>query len=144
MKTKLTPAIQTAIIELIEGGNFKRTAAAACGISESTLYLWIQKGEEAKSGKYFEFSETIKRSEAKAEAMLIAKINRAAIDPKTWQAAAWILERSRFKDWGKKDTLDLNAKIEDVTPQKLENLTTEELRKLSELLAKAEADPATG
>ena len=60
----------------------------------------MNRGEAAKSGLHFEFFDAVKKAEADAEVGMVAVIKKASAD--TWTAAAWWLERRRFKDYGKK------------------------------------------
>ena len=98
-KTKLTPEVQDLICQAIRAGNYARVAAAYAGITEATYYNWLKRGETAKSGLYFDFFEAVKKAEADAQTRNVAIIQQAA--KKTWQAAAWWLERKFPNDWGK-------------------------------------------
>ena len=53
--TILTPEAQDRFLQAIEKGHKKRDAAHLAGISKSSLYRWLQKGEAAKSGRFWEF-----------------------------------------------------------------------------------------
>lgn len=112
MKTKLTSELQEQLVKYIEAGNYIKDACNMVGICESTYYNWIERGEKAleleekekkipKSEKiYLEFLESIKKAKAKAVIRNVLIIQKAA--KKSWQAAAWWLERSHYKDWGVK------------------------------------------
>ncbi|MFA4971966.1 MAG: hypothetical protein WC683_05085 [bacterium] len=118
--TKLTPAIQKSITDMISLGNYIETASALAGISKNTLYDWLRRGArekqrlhdnprarmKKKEAPFVEFSDSVERALAESESVDIGYIATAA---KTqWQAAAWRLER-RFPDrWGRKD----HSKIE--------------------------------
>jgi hypothetical protein len=52
--------------------------------------------------EYREFRESIKRAEAQAEVVSVARIRQAANEG-TWQAAAWYLERKHGDRWGRND-----------------------------------------
>lgn len=101
-KTKLTPELQEEICKYIEIGVPNKQAALACGISETTFYNWIKRGENTNSGKYFKFLESVKKAQAKNVLRNVAIIEKAAQE-KNWQAAAWILERKYPEDWGRKE-----------------------------------------
>lgn len=106
-RSKLTPEKQSELFTLIAGGNTNESAAALAGISSSTFYDWKARGEKAKSGKYREFYETIKRAEALAEAKRIEIIRNAMegkgkFDQPNWTAAAWYLERRWPERWGRR------------------------------------------
>lgn len=51
--------------------------------------------------KKLDFSERIKKAKATGQAQLLAIIKKAA--PVTWQAAAWMLERIWWNEFGKKE-----------------------------------------
>ena len=97
--TKLTAAVQNKIVNALAAGNTRTASAAYAGIHYSTFCNWITDGEKAKSGKYFDFFDAIKKAEAAAEVSNVATIKKHAAD--NWQAAAWWLERRRHKDWMK-------------------------------------------
>lgn len=46
--TALTPELHAQIVGYIAGGFYKETAAQLAGISERTLYRWIEKGEDTE------------------------------------------------------------------------------------------------
>ena len=77
----------------------------ACGICQDTFYDWIKKDEEAKSGKYFEFSESIRKARADAEVRNVALVNKAA--EKDARHAEWWLERTNWEKWGRKDKMNV-------------------------------------
>lgn len=90
---KYTKEIASQIAKLIEDGNYAKVAAAACDISEETFYNW-QRPDQADSTPnpdyHSEFSELIKKSEAKRIVTLISEIRT----DKAWTARCWILERT--------------------------------------------------
>lgn len=95
---KLNPELHKEIIQYIRNGNHAKTAAQACGICEETFYHWIRMGKKAKSGKYYEFYESIKKAKSLAIADAVKNIKETA---KTkWTAEAWWLERKNPEQWG--------------------------------------------
>ena len=135
MKTKLTPEIQEKIIGYIKAGNYIATACKAVGIYKSTYYRWVQRGTKAlwleeKGEKvleseeiYYNFCNSIKKAKAKAEMQSVSLIRIAGID--NWQAAAWWLERTNWKKWGKKDKLEVKTKKTVESKQVIEFRTKE-------------------
>ena len=91
--------MQEKICKGIQLGLKYEQAALAAGISERTLYNWKKRGKNAKSGKYFQFVQALKKAEAEGEGMLVTRIQKAAQE--TWQAAAWILERRHPERWAR-------------------------------------------
>ena len=103
--TKLTDELQQKIVTAIQAGNYAKIAAEMNGIGETTFYRWMEMGAEDDAKPEFrEFRESIKRAEAVAEVVAIARIRQAA-DNGTWQAAAWYLERKYGERWGRNDKL---------------------------------------
>ena len=135
---KLTEDIQETIITYIRAGNYIETAAAAAGISKSTLYFWLKKGRQAKSGKYRVFSDSVQKAIAEAEVRDISIIGKAA--EKSWQAAAWRQERKNPERWGRKDVLGIQELPEEEERRDqrkvLSKLTVDDLTYLSELQEK--------
>lgn len=101
--TDLTPETQTRIIEALRAGNYIDVACAYAGIGTSTYYRWMQRSKEHDSPViYVEFREAVQRARAEAEIRNVGLVQRAASDG-TWQAAAWFLERSHPRKWGRHD-----------------------------------------
>jgi len=76
-KSALTKLIQSQIVEILEAGNYQKTAYESLGIPESTYFNWLKEGEKAeaklqagpKAGKItkreavgLEFLESIKKA----------------------------------------------------------------------------------
>lgn len=102
-KGKLTPELQEKICKLIEDGNYDVVACQMVGITDSTFYEWLSKGEKFTSGRYVEFRDAIKEARAKCEANCLKHIK----EDDSWTSKAWILER-RFPDrWARKDKVSL-------------------------------------
>lgn len=117
--TKLTSEIQNGIVKAIRAGAYIETAAQLNGVSKQTLYTWMKKGNEAKSGKYREFLDAIQKALAEAEMRDIFIIGKAA--EQNWKAAAWRLERKFPNRWGKKSQYNMEEEHE----LKLEKLRLE-------------------
>ena len=133
--TKLTQEKIDEICNWLKLGYYQEDAATMAGISASTYYDWMKRGDDhqkaLESGDpsslpaimedgevevvnmYSEFSEAVKKARAEAEGAHLRNIRRAA-DNGTWQASAWWLERSFPKKWGKRSTLDLSDGNEEI------------------------------
>jgi len=109
-RDKLTPERFETIVRAIREGNTYRAAAGLAGVTESTLYNWLERGRKARSGKYLEFLEAVKKAEAEAEARHVRIVERAAA--KNWTAAAWWLERRRPDDWSLKQRVEHSGRID--------------------------------
>ena len=99
--SKLTPETAQKICAAIAAGNYLEVAAAHGGIVYGTLNTWVRKGAAASSGQYREFFEAVKRAEADAEMLRIARISKAGSEG-NWQADAWYLERRYPDRWGRR------------------------------------------
>ena len=99
--TKLTIELSGLICGMIEAGNNLERSAIACGISKNTLDRWIKLGEKtgAANKDFRDFAEAVERARATSEHYHIAQISRAS--SRSWQAAAWLLERQYPERWGK-------------------------------------------
>lgn len=118
---KLNEQIQNKIITAIRAGNYIETAAAYAGITKSTLYDWLKRGEREKQrvaknprnrirkeeAIFVGFSNAVEKALAEAEIRDVAIIGKAAEE--YWQAAAWRLERKFPDRWGRKK-LDIDMK----------------------------------
>ena len=127
--TKLTPELQEEIVRFIEGGNYIETTCHAVGVNKQTFYNWLQRGSNGEQ-PFLDFLDSIKKAKAKAETQSVSLIRIAGID--NWQAAAWWLERTNWKKWGKKDRLEVKTKKTIESKQVIEfrkeekNLTSEQ------------------
>lgn len=98
--TKLTPQVQERICGGLVNGGTIEAAAGAAGVDERTFYRWVARGETGEE-PYCQFCQAVQKARDEAEQRLLSIIADAA--PDTWQAAAWILERSRPQRWGRRN-----------------------------------------
>jgi len=149
---KYSPELENALIKLIRAGNYVQTACNAVGIDVSTLWRWLKKGEKAlelkKQGKEISQDDekfcnlyiAIKKAKAEAEVRNVTIIQTAAV--KSWQAAAWWLERVKYERWGKKDKISVETpkpiKTEHIVKfqKELKILTPDEKRRFIEFAIK--------
>src|SRR6267142_3687554 len=87
------------ISDLLRNGSNRTDACLLADISYETFTVWMLKPE---------FSEAIKKSEAEFKNKNITIIQKA--DAKTWQAAAWLLERKHQDEFAVKQKLDITTK----------------------------------
>lgn len=100
------PVIVKRLIDAITAGNTFANAIILAGIGERTFYRWMAQGERArsKSSKARQFWQKVKEAEAQAVNRNVLCISTAA--RKSWQAAAWYLERRLPEQWGRKDKVE--------------------------------------
>lgn len=124
--SKRTPEIEAAIADCLRLGMSIPQTCAACGVSETQFRNWR---------KHFrDFQELVRLAEAEAVKLNLAVIQAAAASGKSWQAAAWFLERKHPEQWGKTETLSIEARKDAVkdairigprrTPEQLRELRT--------------------
>lgn len=112
-KSKATPQTLKIIFGAIRNGASQRDAAALAGISEDTLSLWKRD---------LDFSEQMRQKEVEFKMDQVKIVQKAAT--KTWQAAAWLLERKYPNEYTNR------VRIEQPEPQRTgyEYLTDDELK----------------
>ena len=115
--SKLTPDIQKRIGENIALGLTYRLAAQSVGITYKTLNEWNQRGQTEKSGKYFEFSQHIQKSNADAAKALLERLNEA-VKAGNCTVCMWILSRRFHEDFGRRQY----RKMDIVSENKNENV----------------------
>ncbi|MFA6728968.1 MAG: hypothetical protein WCS17_12265 [Prevotella sp.] len=136
-KTKLTPQLQEQIGNNITLGMPLKFAAEAVGITEQTFYNWLKRGETESKGQFFEFNEHVKECQAKAVQLHLKLITKAASEG-SWQASAWILERRHPSEFGRREKIELDAKMKhevnnpaEMTEEELQQAINNELAKLT-------------
>ena len=102
---KMTPERVKGILDGLRLGLSRTIAASAAGISKSTIANWATRSES--------FREQLEQAEAEAERMLMGLIVGAAAKklPTSWQAAAWILERTRPERYGQRSRMDISLDV---------------------------------
>ena len=122
--TKLTPETQDSIVEAIREGMYQEIAAATVGISTSTYYRWMERGQtgQPEDEPYREFREAIEKGRAEAERAKLKVISREA-EKGNWTAAAWWLERSFPARWGRR--IEHTVITRDILVEEIEKLERE-------------------
>jgi len=88
------------IAAYLENGVNRTDAVVLSGISYETFTVWMK--------THPEFSEAIKKAETKCKHRNISIIQKAA--RKTWQAAAWYLERKYHEEFALKQRHELTGR----------------------------------
>jgi len=135
------------VISALSAGHYMERAARLSGVNPSTVYIWKAKGEEERkrvdkgepeteSGqKYLKILEEIDKAQEQAAHRAMVTIQKAAQDG-SWQAAAWYLERTDAKHYGRK-TIVVG---QDEGPVQVQAVSTEQVdAKLRQLIDAAEA-----
>lgn len=126
-KSKLDKDRQDILLKAIKVGNDKKVACALAGISEPTLYRWLEQSKaENASEQLRDFRESLERVEAEAEVLKVSRIAQAA-DNGRWQAAAWWLERKHPERWAQQTKIKAELSGPDGTPIAI---SIEEARKI--------------
>ena len=76
------------LLKAHENGLPLKTCAKYAGIDRKTLYNWLKRGKEAKTGKYCEFYDQWQKAEAIYQLYHLKKIN----DDKSWQSSRYLLQ----------------------------------------------------
>ena len=88
--TKLTPALQKAIVSKARKGFHFQTIADAVGVNQDTLNEWKRRGEREPTGPFGAFSVAYKKAITDAEGELLDLVRTTETG---WQRFAWLLER---------------------------------------------------
>lgn len=112
--SKFTPERCAAIIDAVSRRAPYEFAAEGNGISEATLYIWLDIGRKHKdegiTSDYTVFLEGIKNAEL---SRIIEHNEKISSNVDRWQADAWILERRWHKHYGSNAQInELNAKLD--------------------------------
>jgi transposase len=119
---KITPEIQTKLVNALKGGNFIQVACDYAGIAYSTFYDWLSRGERGQR-EFVEFSNAVRDAMSQGEMKLVITLDKYAVgrpakfdtqgrlieDSITpdWKCALAMLERKFPQRWGRRDQLKL-------------------------------------
>ena len=104
--SKFTPEVTETIIKALQIGATYKDAAEAAGVDYDTYNEWIKAGKAAKSGRFYEFSEAVRKAEAQARLNYLSTIAQAAAKG-DWKAAEAFLKRRDRANWG--DVVDVTS-----------------------------------
>ena len=135
-KSKFTKPVKDRIIEALRAGTTYEIAAQYAGISRSTLYEWLKKGEGNATGVYRTFYDNIKKAEAEGAVVHLGTISQAS--KKDWKAAAWLLERRH--GYSKEGVMRAEEQAQQIElPSNMLDLLRMQARELRASMAKAES-----
>lgn len=139
-KTKLTKQLATKICASLRKCYTRGTAAALAGISPSTLFLWLAKGEQGVAG-YSEFLEQVDEAEASAQAELVDIVVKHA--KKTPKFALNVVARRWPAEWSRHDNVTLSHGLaEPPSGMNAAEELAERFAKLVTNLRELQAEPA--
>jgi uncharacterized membrane protein len=98
--SKLTPAVEAAILTALRGGLTRTAAAESNGVDRTQLWRWM--------ARFATFRNAIMQAEAQAEVRATITLRQAG--ETDWKAALAWLERRRHADWGKVDRVEIEVK----------------------------------
>lgn len=161
--TKLTPALQQAIVNAVAAGVSLSTAAELAGLHPTCVKGWYQRGmgehpTRAQTPLYHAFSLAVIKARAQDETRRVARLEQAGrggavvyretvtqrdgsvmvrerFEPPNIAADMFHLERKYHEQWGRKDRIDLRATIQ----QTAQTVADELGIPVEDLLAKAQA-----
>jgi transposase len=107
--TVCTIDVTARVCEHLRRGGYAVDAAVTAGIDESTFYDWMRRGKKGEE-PFAQFAQSVKAAKRERVQALCEQISS---DP-TWQAKAWLLERTDPKRFGRNDRVKLDAKVETV------------------------------
>ena len=90
--SKFTESTKNKIYQALLLGSTYKLAANYAGISESTLYKWIERSKLEEQGEYYDFVTACREAEAQGALNCLGTVNNA-ISQGSIQAAFWLLER---------------------------------------------------
>jgi hypothetical protein len=95
--------------EVLRAGAPVKVAYESCGVNKSTFANWIKKAEgdefsnvEYEDSPFMIFRDRMITAFAEGEVKLLRELRLGEIG---WQAKAWILERTRFSQYGLKQEI---------------------------------------
>ena len=112
--SKLTPEVQRILCGALRTGNYVENAVIYAGISKSTFYSWLAKGDADRLAGLTtilsEFSDAIKKADVDAEVRVIAQWQQHMGE--NWQACAEFASRRWPERWGRHKKVDMNHPAE--------------------------------
>lgn len=98
-REKLTKDGIAEVVRMKRAGVPHKDIAAYIGVSEETFSRWVN---HPRTPNQCQLCQALKKAEADRKTALLTMIYNAATSPKTWQAAAWLLERQYPDEFAKR------------------------------------------
>lgn len=102
-KSKLNDETKDIILKHIADGMPVKLSCMAAGVSENTFYQWKRKGSREPNGYYGKFFKEVQTAEGQAISVKMMQVHAAS--QRSWQAAAWWLERRYPEYFGRREFL---------------------------------------
>lgn len=151
------PELRNLIVKAVKNNMPYKDAVQLAGVSESVIYLWKRRGKLAEDKElqgetldvneqaYLKFLQALRKARSQCIQSNVDIIQKAA--ERSWQAAAWLLERSEPGTWALHRMLEISGPdggpIE-VSPVDLKKLSTDELNIMRGLVMKASGKKELG
>lgn len=115
----LNPELTDRIVQVVAAGNYLKTAAQFCGVSQATLQAWLARGraaaaradngEDITPGEqpFLTLLERVTQAETQAEVAAVTHWRRSFSDD--WRAARDYLARKRPEQWAAKTTVSIST-----------------------------------
>lgn len=132
--TILTDELIKKVSTLILAGAYIETACAACGFAKQLYFEWLKLGNKRSDLElaltnaetdeqvdeieraisqidpiYQQFTDSIKKAVVEGEIRDLMRVDQAAV--KSWQAAAWKLERKHPERWSRKERVEHSGEV---------------------------------
>ena len=112
-RTKLTDQLQADFCQALHDGLTFNGACDLVGIAPQTFHEWIARGEgkheRPQTPQFAAFADAVKEARAVRDRRYVKVIEDAALNG-TWQAAAWFLERTNRKEYGRNESVEITGK----------------------------------
>lgn len=122
------PELVKRFMSAIQQGATIENAAGFAGLGVSTIFVWLQRGQEDKEGIYHNFYKDYKKAKSSLMLKHLMIINKAAEND--WRASRYVLESQFGLVPQYKPEVEINISVDQVDTKEL----IEQLRKTDELL----------
>lgn len=113
-RSKLTPQLTKQFAEAVAKGYTYNQACDLLHVNRNTFHEWMARGDgtdpdRPQTDAHAKFANAVKEAKAEREQRWQGVIEDAAIGG-TWQAAAWLLERTNRKAYGRNESVEITGK----------------------------------
>jgi len=105
-RTRLQPEFIAEFAQHITDGVMPMTACQMMGVNDSMYYQWMADGRANRAQPCIDFERAVEKAKAACMKRRIGIIEHAA--ERTWQAAAWLLERSHPEMYALRNRLEVS------------------------------------